>query len=107
MKYRKLTDLTNDEVRTIVTDIFHPKAIKNIKRHKRENYISFVITTEWYTDEKEEETTTIDDEIEFDENGFLNEPFQMDGDDFFKLKQFLLAKGCSQYLLDNPYLKEE
>lgn len=32
MKYREFLDLTDEEIRFILTDIFHPIKIKNIQR---------------------------------------------------------------------------
>ena len=108
MRYRAVTDLTNEEIRQVMVDIFHPTKVKNIRRHKRENYVSLVITTEWEADEEGEKPFPVDDSIEISENGFQLEPdFYVDGTDRFRLKQFLVAKGCDPYLKDNPYLQEE
>lgn len=34
--YRRLTDFTDDEIRTILTDIFNPVRIENIVRHEND-----------------------------------------------------------------------
>lgn len=40
MHYREFLDLTDDEIKQIVTDIFAPVKIENIKRYKKWNYIA-------------------------------------------------------------------
>lgn len=35
MKYREFLDLTDDEIKQIITDIFHPVKIENIERYKK------------------------------------------------------------------------
>ncbi len=65
-----ICDLSNEDIVRIVTDIFSPNRIVNIKRHKRDDYyISCDIYTEWSSkdgNDKEE----IKDEIE------LRDPFK-------------------------------
>ena len=81
----KMCELTDEDIRRIVTDIFWPKRITCIRRHKREDYISCNIYTEWSsTDENGEvETTTCRDEIE------LRNPFEY-GDDAIRSGDFPL-----------------
>ncbi len=49
MTTRRFVDLTTDEVRQIVTDMFAPKKITNIKKSKRYDEITCTIYTEWET----------------------------------------------------------
>ena len=115
MKYKPITDLTDDEVRQIVTEIIKPIKISRIVRRKRAKEIEVSVKTDWsYTDDygrKRIYTTT--------EYVTLKDPFCTDGGieidkntyDFdsakhnFMFKQFCLAKGVCHLLKDNPYLE--
>lgn len=46
MKYREFLSLTDEEIRFILTDIFHPIKIENIQRDKEFNEITADITTD-------------------------------------------------------------
>lgn len=45
LKYRKLLDLTDEEVRFVLTDIFEAKKVEDIKRDDEWNTITARITT--------------------------------------------------------------
>ena len=101
-KYREFLNLTDEEITFILTDIFNPAKIENIERNEKTNEITATITTYgWYIGgsvcELTDEVTLTMDEIHVD--------FSIDNDDMFRYKQFLLAKGCSNLLKNNPYLK--
>ena len=112
IKYRKFVSMTDDEVRQIVTDIFHPKKITCIKLF----FFNDTATTEIYTEQNDEDAKngkglitdmlTLRDPFEW-EGSSISTDFQKRGEDFVKLKQFCLAKGMFRYLKDNPYLTEE
>ncbi len=110
MVYRELTSLTNDEIRFIVNDIFHPKKITNIKRYKKTNCITCDITTTWDGDEGEDDIEIVD-EVELKTPSFIEKGIHVDfslaSDDYLKWKQYCLAKGCFAYIKDNPYLEIE
>ena len=104
MKYREFLDLTDDEIKQIVTDIFHPVKIENIERHKKWNNFTVDITTDgWRT--REGDTMEITDNITLTINDIFVD-FHVEPKDEWKWQQFLLAKGCNQLLKDNPYLEE-
>ena len=50
MKYREFLSLTDEEIRFILTDIFHPIKIENIQRDKEFNEITADITTDGWND---------------------------------------------------------
>jgi len=108
--YKKFTDLSKDEIKQIVTDIFHPKKVTNIETHKEE--ITCTIYTEW--ESRDEETTLIADTLTL-RNPFkygedaIDIGFSVNGSDYLKLKQFCFAKGIfhENWVKDNPYLQEE
>lgn len=104
MKYREFLDLTDDEIKQIVTDIFHPVKIENIERHKKWNNFTVDITTDgWRT--REGDTMEITDNITLTINDIFVD-FHVEPKDEWKWQQFLLAKGCNKLLKDNPYLAE-
>ena len=114
----KFTELSEKEVRQIVQDIFSPKKISNVKIHKRADEITCDIYTEWtsHDDNGEEDVTTIKDAIilrnpfDYGEDALWAD-FQLEKDDYNKLKQFCYAKGiygvAIGWMFDNPYLEEE
>ena len=104
MKYREFLDLTDDEIRQIVTDIFHPVKIENIKRYKKWNNFTVDITTDGWGD-GEGGTMEITDNIELTMDD-ISVDFHVEPEDQWKWQQILLAKGCNNLLKDNPYLEE-
>ncbi|WP_281740651.1 hypothetical protein [Holdemanella biformis] len=104
MQYREFLDLTDDEIKQIVTDIFAPVKIENIKRYKKWNSFTVDITTDGWGD-GEGGTMEITDNIELTMDD-ISVDFHVEPEDEWKWKQFLLAKGCNELLKDNPYLEE-
>ena len=114
---REFLSLTNDEIKQIVTDMFSPKRITNIKKSKKYDEITCTIYTEWesFDDDGNKIVETIPDEIElqnpfdYGENAIWAQ-FQLTRDDYNKLKQFCFAKGIYgksiEWMLDNPYIEE-
>ena len=47
LKYRKLTDLTDEEIGFAINDIIHPESIGEIKRDYQRDQIDVDITTDW------------------------------------------------------------
>lgn len=45
LKYREFLDLTDGEIRFILTEIFHPVSIENIERDKEWNEFTVEMTT--------------------------------------------------------------
>ncbi len=113
---RKFTDLSKDEIRQIVSDIFQPKKITNIETHKRDEEITCTIYTEWesYDDNGNPEIDLISDQLtlrnpfEYGDNA-IHVGFSVRYDDYLKLKQFCFAKGIfhEDWVNDNPYLPKE
>lgn len=104
LKYREFLSLTDEEVKSILTDIFNPVKIENIQRDKTVNEITATITTGGWDD-----GITHDFEVEDDitMTAFnIYAPFLVSDDDTLLYRQFLLAKGCDERLKNNPYLSE-
>ena len=107
LKYRKFLDLTDDEIKFILTDIFHPVKIENINRSAAWDEITADITTDGWDDfngGSRQMTDEITLSIPQTNNCGIQVNFSLDKEDILKWKQFLLAKGCNYLLKDNPYL---
>ena len=114
----KFLDLTDEEIKQIVMDIFQPKKITCIKRSKKWDEITCKIYTEWTTTEDDgtiineliPDELTLKNPFDYGEEA-IHVNFQVYSADYKKLKQFCFAKGIYGYsinfLLDNPYIKKE
>lgn len=102
LKYRKLTDLTDEEIKFAINDIIHPESIGEIVRDYQWDTIDVEVVTDWGEDEEKHLLT---DTITLLHNQ-LSVPWYDHGNDNYKWRQFLLAKGCNELLKDNPYLEE-
>lgn len=103
MFYRKLTDLTNEEIEFILKDIFETSRVENITRDEKYQRIRcniFIV----------EEEPDYADEIELcvpngsRSYGINAHDFNITSEEEWKWRQFLLAKGCDERLKDNPYM---
>lgn len=109
LKYREFLDLTDEEIKFILTEMFNPTKIENIKRNKEYNEITAEITTDGW-DNGDGEEFEIEDVItlnipKIDSCG-LEVDFYLTSENKLKWRQFLLAKGCDYRLKDNPYMEE-
>ena len=107
MEYKNFLDLTDEDIRQIVTDIFAPEKITCIKRNKHWDEISCKIYTIWGDDEE-----VIADEL------ILKDPFVYGEDaiqvdfgvryrDYERLKQFCVSRGIyPHWFRHNPYIKK-
>ena len=107
MKFREFLDLTDKEIRFILTEVFQPIRIENIQRDVEWNEFIVDMTTDGWDNGKGDEFE-ITDEITLrlpgTDNYGLQVDFSLNKEDSLKWKQFLLAKGCNYLLKDNPYL---
>ena len=106
-EYRTLCDLTDEEIRLILTDIFKPEKITCIQRYKREQRVVANIYMKWDCGDGEE--TVIKDSVAlrdpFGSGSPISADFFIDGEDIRRFRQFCLARGVCQYLKDNPYIQ--
>jgi len=114
MQYQKITDLTDDEVRFIINEIYRPEKITRIIRKKRKEEVIVRVKTRWHTtDDDGKDVYYLDTEeltlkdpfrnrigLEYDQSTYS---FSFDKDQE-KFKQFCLAKGICYLLKDNPYM---
>lgn len=101
LKYRKLTDLTDEEIKFAINDIIHPESIGEIVRDGEYDTIDIDVTTDWGEDG---EALLVEDTLTLEHNTIRTPWYSHDNEDF-RWKQFLLAKGCNRLLKDNPYLE--
>lgn len=106
LKYRKFISLTDDEIKLIIKDMFHPESINYIEKDKRYDEIKVSISTKWYSKNKknEEEEDLIEDEIVLTEND-ITADFQIMAKDMDLYRKFLFSLGIHELFLNNPYLK--
>lgn len=114
VKHRKISSLTDEEIKFIVNEIFKPEKITRIKRNKKEDSISCKIYTKWYTpDTASSETSILISDIVVLRNPFNNGEdaiesygYPIDRENYKQLKLFCFAKGIfpSEWIENNPYL---
>lgn len=111
----RICDLSDGDIIRIVTDLFAPKRITNIRRHKRDGCVSCVVYTEWSSPDEngKEETVTCKDAVELRNpfeagtNAIWTEGIPLKESDYVKLKQFCFAKGMKpDWMENNPYLEK-
>ena len=99
--FRELTDLTDDEVKQIINDLFNPISIDDISRC---GYDEILVLFTWKWNDE-----IIEDEIRMGvpniNDGGLSADFTLNAKDYIRYNQFLLAKGVNSYLKNNPYLE--
>lgn len=106
-EYRDFLSLTEEEIKFILTELFHPIKIENIFRSEDFNEIYADITTDGWLisdDNGNEAATELTDTIILRQND-LYVDFSTNYDDLLKYKQWLFSKGVCELLKDNPYLK--
>ena len=115
MKYRRITDLSNKQIKQVINDIFKPLKIKRIIKNKERQEVVVLITWEWVS----ENDDAADEVIELEDRITLTDPFIFEGiennsihydlfqDDIDIYKRFCIANGVCEYLKDNKYLKEK
>ena len=103
LKYRKLTDLTDEEIKFAINDIIYPESIGEIERDTEYDTIDVDVTTDWG---EGGEVSLVEDTLTLDHNT-IHTPWYSYGNEDLRWKQFLLAKGCNRLLKDNPYLEVE
>lgn len=115
MKYRKITELTDDEIKFIVNEIYKPEKITRIIRLKREDIVRVRVKTRWHTtDDDGKDIYYLDsEELTFRDPFRYRNAFESDSnaygfcycDNYEKYKKYCLAKGVCYLLKDNPYLE--
>lgn len=112
----KFTDLSTPEIIQVVTDIFKPKKITNIKIHKKNEEITCKAYFEWETTDDNDKliTYTAPSEIimfnPFDHgrNALMIDLDCATSKEYHQFKQFCFAKGIYETAMikNNLYLEE-
>ncbi len=105
---KKFVDLSDEEIKQIVNDIFAPNSITHIKRYNKQDYVTCNIKTvsnNGKSDFEIESELYIGNPFELDVNAISVDFDEPDKDsDLIKLKQFCVAKGVlPEWAANNPY----
>ena len=113
MKYREFTEMTNEEVKQIVMDIFLATRVTNVKRSKRDDAITCKAYIDWNDPNDEIKTITECCEVtlrcpfRYNKSAIeINIPYTLYFEEYELLKKFCFAKGIVPWYKDNPYLQE-
>ena len=101
-RFRQITDLTDDEIKQIITDLFKPIRIKEIDRWYTYQEVDVSFVWDW---DGEKITDTVKLTAPTVDNCGIDADFSVNPDDCDKYNKFLLAKGVNPLLQDNPYLE--
>jgi hypothetical protein len=108
---KRLVDLTVDEVKQILTDIFNAKKVSDVIFDSDNDEITCNIYTEWGDDaEVICDEITVRNPFNYSDYVFVVN-FPTNDDDVRKLRQFCYAKGVGGEMIDwlifeNPYLEK-
>ena len=103
LKYRKLIDLSDEEIKYALNDILHPRSIENIERDEELNCIFVDVETDWGVEGEHDyiiDTITLNNEM-------ISVPWFDTGKDNYKWQQFFFFFFCNELLKDNQYLEVE
>ena len=115
---KTIFDLTDEDIRRVVTDMFSCKKVTCIKRSKKWDEISCKIYTEWETtdDDGNEVVEVLADDLEL-KNPFdygesaIHVQMGLNSEDYTKWKQMCYARGIRgasiKWIEDNPYTNKE
>lgn len=102
MEYRKLTDLTDEEISIIIKEIFpNTRKVDHIERDENAN---FPLSCDIYI---MEEYPDYADTLDLSPTSMSTHDFTFTDEELWKWRQRMLAEGCNPLLEDNPYLKTE
>lgn len=108
MKYRKLTDLTDEEVKFIVNEIVKPEKILLIERNLESNYITVLEIQKWQFEDDDGSISFYEDEDELMlYESKLQADFSLTLEEKHLYLQYLLSKGCNYLFKDNPYIQNQ
>ena len=103
MKYKQITDMTDQEIEFLWKDIFNVNKIIRIERRINENEIEVSFETSWGNNDDKIE---IEDTVIMYSDDFDEPDFQLAENDKFEYRQYMIAKGYSSYWKDNKYAEQ-
>ena len=106
MKYKPITDITDEEIERLWKDIFKINKITFIERNLEENEIEVRFETIWGDGTEEEPYEEIEDTVIMYSDGFDEPEFWILDilEKHFLYKQYMMANGYSRYWKNNPYI---
>ena len=108
MKYKPLTEITDEEIEQLWKDIFKVNKITFIERNTEENEIEVKFETTWGDGTEEEPYEEIEDTVIMYPDTFDEPEFWIPDmlEKHFIYRQYMIAKGYSYYWKDNPYVND-
>lgn len=106
MKYKLITEMTDQEIEFLWKDIFNINKITNIRRNKKDNEIEVSFETTWGDGTEEDPYTNIEDTVIMYSDSFDEPNFSVNSEDRLKYKQYMIAKGYSKYWKNNKYIND-
>lgn len=105
MKYKPITDITDQEIEQLWKDIFQINKITFVKRKVDREEVIVGFETTWGMGTEEDPCFDVEDEVTMWSDTFYPPDFQIEEEKvFYQYKQFMIAKGYSEYWKDNPYV---
>ena len=104
MKYKKITEITKEELNTILSDIFkfsENEGIVNIKNDNIGEIVTVTIKTNW--SKAHNKLESIEDEIYLNDFEITTNNMDIRQDELYRYLQFLLAKGYHYLWKDNNF----
>lgn len=106
MKYKKMSEMKNDEIENLLEDMMKKYGVTKcniIQVNKDEYYNTLSVKFEMkYTNgEIQKETAHLT-------SSYMEDEFNSGSkEEFYRYKQYMIAKGYSEYWKDNPYVERE
>ena len=101
--FKLITQLTDDEIKQIINDIFRPAKIIEISRDATYQEVYVTFESIWGSDIMVDTVTLT---MPSGDNNGIRADFSLNREDYLLYNQFLLAKGVNRYFRNNPYLVE-
>ena len=103
MRYRKMAiEMTDTEIQTLIQLIYENVEVTHYKRYKEENFIRVYFKYPSTPENQEMEVDFLPDDI------YINDtlPFNEHGNQMFLYRQYMVAKGYSDYWKGNMFISE-
>ena len=104
MKYKKLIEITDQEVIQLWKDIYDVNEVTAIERDKENNLINVSFITTWGEGTEDDPYEDIEDTVTMYSDSFDEPDFSQNGNEQYQYKKFMIARGYSQYWKDNKYV---
>ncbi len=106
MKYRPITDMTDQEIEFLWKDILKINKVIYVKRNIEENKIKVEFESTWGEGTELDPYFDIEDMVIMHPDKFNEMDYPVNLEEKFKYQQYMIAKGYSKYWKDNPYIDD-